>query len=83
MGRFTIYCLFLPSEGSVIVYYLSEFKMPAGQEAAVDNEMSSINNAEHASRIRVNTLVIDEVVSSGRVKAKPVIKFAKYCYGFF
>uniref|UniRef100_A0A665V7J1 Suppressor of tumorigenicity 14 protein homolog n=1 Tax=Echeneis naucrates TaxID=173247 RepID=A0A665V7J1_ECHNA len=30
------------SEGSVIAYYLSEFRVPAGQEAAVDNAMSSM-----------------------------------------
>ncbi|XP_015239649.1 PREDICTED: suppressor of tumorigenicity 14 protein homolog [Cyprinodon variegatus] len=31
------------SEGSVIAYYLSEFKVPAGQEASVDNAMADLD----------------------------------------
>ena len=31
------------SEGSVIAYYLSEFEVPRGQEAAVDKAMSSMD----------------------------------------
>ncbi|XP_038145884.1 suppressor of tumorigenicity 14 protein homolog [Cyprinodon tularosa] len=33
------------SEGSVIAYYLSEFKVPAGQEASVDNAMDDLDIA--------------------------------------
>lgn len=55
------------SEGSVIAYYLSEFNVPAGQEAAVDSAMTSLN--QHVDKVRTsnrpgNALVLDNVVSS-------------------
>ncbi|XP_020504838.2 ST14 transmembrane serine protease matriptase a [Labrus bergylta] len=56
------------SEGSVIAYYLSEFSVPAGQGAAVDKAMSSMDklvDKEQRSLHRPsNTLVFDDVVSS-------------------
>ncbi|XP_062242553.1 ST14 transmembrane serine protease matriptase a [Platichthys flesus] len=56
------------SEGSVIAYYLSEFSVPSGQEAAVDNAMSSVETLvikEQRTRGRPgNSLVLDDVVSS-------------------
>lgn len=56
------------SEGSVIAYYLSEFKVPAGQEAAIDSEMASIDLriAKEKSTMKAigNDLVLDEVVTS-------------------
>lgn len=64
------HCLIVPSEGSVIAYYLSEFRVPAGQEAAVDDAMSSVNNlVDKARRSQSdNALVLEDVVTSGRVK---------------
>ncbi|XP_055003963.1 ST14 transmembrane serine protease matriptase a [Boleophthalmus pectinirostris] len=56
------------SEGSVIAYYLSEFNVPAGQEAAVDSAMTSISQQVEKERSSFNrpgnALVLDEVVSS-------------------
>lgn len=56
------------SEGSVIAYYLSEFRVPAGQEAAVDNAMSTMDklvDKEQRSLHRPgNLLVLEDVVSS-------------------
>ncbi|CAB1452853.1 unnamed protein product [Pleuronectes platessa] len=56
------------SEGSVIAYYLSEFSVPSGQEAAVDSAMSSVETLvikEQRTRHRPgNSLVLDDVVSS-------------------
>ncbi|XP_028275698.1 ST14 transmembrane serine protease matriptase a [Parambassis ranga] len=52
------------SEGSVIVYYLSEFSIPAGQEAAVDNAMSSMNKLSRTLPRPGDSLVIQDVVSS-------------------
>lgn len=56
------------SEGSVIAYYLSEFNVPAGQEAAVDSAMNSIDQqvAKERSSLKRpgNALVLDDVVSS-------------------
>ncbi|XP_034557725.1 suppression of tumorigenicity 14a [Notolabrus celidotus] len=56
------------SEGSVIAYYLSEFNVPAGQEAAVDQAMTSMDklvdkNQRSLSRPG-NSLVFEDVVSS-------------------
>lgn len=60
----------MASEGSVIAYYLSEFKVPAGQEAAIDSEMASIDLriAKEKSTMKAigNDLVLDEVVTSGK-----------------
>uniref|UniRef100_A0A8C4GIG8 Suppressor of tumorigenicity 14 protein homolog n=1 Tax=Dicentrarchus labrax TaxID=13489 RepID=A0A8C4GIG8_DICLA len=56
------------SEGSVIAYYLSEFRVPAGQEAAVDRAMTSVDKLvekEQRSSYRPgNDLVFEDVVSS-------------------
>ncbi|MED6242205.1 hypothetical protein ATANTOWER_001571, partial [Ataeniobius toweri] len=55
------------SEGSVIAYFLSEFKIPAGQEAFVDTAMSSLdNNARRSisSPNKANVLDIKEMKTS-------------------
>nr|XP_046245751.1 ST14 transmembrane serine protease matriptase a [Scatophagus argus] len=56
------------SEGSVIAYYLSEFNVPVGQEAAVDNAMSSmdklVDKEQRTLYRRGNALVLEDVVSS-------------------
>ncbi|XP_072309091.1 ST14 transmembrane serine protease matriptase a [Eucyclogobius newberryi] len=73
------------SEGSVIAYYLSEFEVPAGQEAAVDSAMTAINqqvNKERSSYNRPgNALVLDDVVSSAldaRMLSRSFNQFLKY-----
>ena len=62
----------VPSEGSVIAYYLSEFRVPAGQEVAVDNTMASLDKIVDKLVRSVGSkpgsdLVFDDVVSSGTV----------------
>uniref|UniRef100_A0A8C9ZAK9 ST14 transmembrane serine protease matriptase a n=1 Tax=Sander lucioperca TaxID=283035 RepID=A0A8C9ZAK9_SANLU len=61
------------SEGSVIAYYLSEFKVPADQQASVDSAMSSMEKLVDKERRTLpkpgNSLVLEDVMSSGRVKA--------------
>ncbi|KAM9359802.1 ST14 transmembrane serine protease matriptase a [Symphorus nematophorus] len=56
------------SEGSVIGYYLSEFSVPAGQEAAVDKAMSAldklVDKEQRTFRRPGNFLVLEDVVSS-------------------
>ncbi|XP_029301572.1 ST14 transmembrane serine protease matriptase a [Cottoperca gobio] len=56
------------SEGSVIAYYTSEFKVPAGQETSVDSAMSNLGklvDKEQRSLTRpTNSLVVADVVSS-------------------
>lgn len=56
------------SEGSVVAYYLSEFNVPSGQEAAVDKAMSSMEqlvDKEQRTLSRPgNALVVEDVVSS-------------------
>uniref|UniRef100_A0A3B5BNQ2 Suppression of tumorigenicity 14 n=1 Tax=Stegastes partitus TaxID=144197 RepID=A0A3B5BNQ2_9TELE len=56
------------SEGSVIAYYLSEFRVPAGQEAAVDKIMSSmdklVDKEQRTLKRPGNALVFADVVSS-------------------
>jgi len=63
-------CVVAPSEGSVIAYYLSEFRVPVGQEAAVDKIMSSmetlVEKEKRAMKRPSNSLVLTDVVSSGR-----------------
>ncbi|XP_041920036.1 ST14 transmembrane serine protease matriptase a [Alosa sapidissima] len=61
------------SEGSVIAYYTSEFTVPAGQEAAVDNTMASMNQIvdkqqeqqrrRHSDR-GTSDLVFDDILTS-------------------
>lgn len=67
---FLSYCVG-SSEGSVVAYYLSEFNVPAGQEAAVDKAMSSMDKLvakEQRTLSRPgNALVVEDVVSSGKV----------------
>ncbi|KAI3354045.1 hypothetical protein L3Q82_018600 [Scortum barcoo] len=62
------------SEGSVIAYYLSEFRVPVGQEAAVDNAMSSmdklVDKARRSFHTPGNALVFEDVMSSGRAKTQ-------------
>lgn len=56
------------SEGSVVAYYLSEFKVPVGQEASVDRAMSTVDTLVDKERRSMaksgNSLVLDEVVTS-------------------
>ncbi|XP_077397964.1 ST14 transmembrane serine protease matriptase a [Festucalex cinctus] len=56
------------SEGSVIAYYISEFSVPSGQEAAVDSAMSAMDklvDKEQRSIYRPgNSLLLEDVVSS-------------------
>ncbi|XP_018520967.1 ST14 transmembrane serine protease matriptase a [Lates calcarifer] len=56
------------SEGSVIAYYLTEFRVPTGQEAAVDKAMASIETLVDKEQRTVkrpgNSLVLADVVSS-------------------
>ncbi|XP_030008970.1 ST14 transmembrane serine protease matriptase a isoform X1 [Sphaeramia orbicularis] len=56
------------SEGSVIAYYLSEFRVPAGQEAAVDNAMASmdklVDKEQRSINRKSNSLILDDVMSS-------------------
>lgn len=70
----TVDCLTVSSEGSVIAYYLSEFRVPAGQEAAVNEAMSKVSNLVDKTRIsfKSDSLVLDDVVSSGRVKERGI-----------
>lgn len=69
-------CLIAPSEGSVVAYYLSEFRVPAGQQAAVDNAMSAMDKLVDKEQRTLhrpgNSLVVEDVVSSGRDKATEV-----------
>ncbi|XP_068440802.1 ST14 transmembrane serine protease matriptase a [Clinocottus analis] len=56
------------SEGSVIAYYLSEFNVPAGQEASVDKAMSTMEklvDKEQRSLTKTSSrLVFEDVISS-------------------
>ncbi|GAA6235702.1 suppressor of tumorigenicity 14 protein [Lates japonicus] len=56
------------SEGSVIAYYLTEFRVPTGQEAAVDKAMASIetlvDKEQRTLKRPGNSLVLADVVSS-------------------
>uniref|UniRef100_A0A4W4H263 Suppressor of tumorigenicity 14 protein homolog n=1 Tax=Electrophorus electricus TaxID=8005 RepID=A0A4W4H263_ELEEL len=55
------------SEGSVMAYYLSEFHVPASQEATVDSTMSTINDIiskqQRSSNLQ-GSLVFDSIVTS-------------------
>ncbi|XP_069390707.1 ST14 transmembrane serine protease matriptase a [Paralichthys olivaceus] len=73
------------SEGSVIAYYLSEFAVPSGQEAAVDNVMSSmeklVDKEQRTLHRPGNSLVLDDVVSSvldSRLLLTSFSKFYRY-----
>lgn len=58
--------LSLCSEGSVIAYYESEFAVPAGQEAAVDQAVNSLSvNKFRRFEEKQGPLVFDHIVSSG------------------
>ncbi|XP_076590307.1 ST14 transmembrane serine protease matriptase a [Chaetodon auriga] len=56
------------SEGSVIAYYLSEFRVPAGQEAAVDSAVSAMDKLVDKEQRTLhrpgNLLVLEDAVSS-------------------
>ena len=62
--------LIAPSEGSVIAYYLSEFRVPVGQEAAVDSAMAAmdklVEKEQRSLKRPGNSLVLEDVVSSGK-----------------
>lgn len=70
------------SEGSVIAYYLSEFHVPTGQEAAVDSAMTSINQQVSKERSSINrpgnALVLDDVVSSALDSRMVSTSFKQY-----
>eukprot|EP00064_Thunnus_orientalis_P010536 superscaffoldBa00001439_g10562 len=73
------------SEGSVIAYYLSEFRVPLGQESSVDSAMSAIDklvDKEQRSVYRPgNSLVLEDVVSSAldaRMLSTSFSRFLKY-----
>ncbi|XP_044211137.1 ST14 transmembrane serine protease matriptase a [Thunnus albacares] len=73
------------SEGSVIAYYLSEFRVPVGQESSVDSAMSAIDklvDKEQRSVYRPgNSLVLEDVVSSAldaRMLSTSFSRFLKY-----
>ncbi|KAK1899919.1 Suppressor of tumorigenicity 14 protein like [Dissostichus eleginoides] len=73
------------SEGSVIAYYLSEFKVPAGQEASVDNAMATmdklVENLQRSGKRTSNSLVVADVVSSAlddRLLSTSFSRFFKY-----
>lgn len=74
---FSIYCLVVSSEGSVIAYYLSEFRVPAHEEAAVDEAIASMGKAQR-SITKSDSLAVDDMVSSGRVE-EPGIQTAVCC----
>lgn len=80
------YCLASLSEGSVVAYYVSEFHVPAGQQAAVDKEMAAVDklvDKEQRSALRTgNSLLFDDVVSSGTVRAADM-SVLLYCCGFW
>uniref|UniRef100_A0A8B9K8Y4 Suppression of tumorigenicity 14a n=1 Tax=Astyanax mexicanus TaxID=7994 RepID=A0A8B9K8Y4_ASTMX len=50
------------SQGSVVAYYLSEFHVPASQEAAVDSAISSLENLKYQRSLQSGSLI-----SSGSV----------------
>ncbi|KAE8295025.1 Suppressor of tumorigenicity 14 protein-like protein [Larimichthys crocea] len=56
------------SEGSVVAYYLSEFKVPVGQEASVDSAMSTmdklVEKEQRTFQRPGNSLLVADVVSS-------------------
>ncbi|XP_056297744.1 ST14 transmembrane serine protease matriptase a [Pseudoliparis swirei] len=73
------------SEGSVIAYYLSEFKVPAGQEASVDKAMSTmgklVDKEQRFMSRPANSLVLEDVISSAldsRLTSTSFSKFLKY-----
>ncbi|XP_068173527.1 ST14 transmembrane serine protease matriptase a [Antennarius striatus] len=70
------------SEGSVVAYYLSEFNVPVGQEASVDNAISSMDklvDKEQRSLYRTsNALVLEKSRSSALDPRYSSIFFTKY-----
>ncbi|XP_071372593.1 ST14 transmembrane serine protease matriptase a [Centroberyx affinis] len=73
------------SEGSVIAYYLSEFSVPKGQEAAVNSAISSmdklVDKNQRSGNSPGNSLVFDDVVSSAldsRLLKKTFSEFYRY-----
>uniref|UniRef100_A0A7N5ZPK6 Suppressor of tumorigenicity 14 protein homolog n=1 Tax=Anabas testudineus TaxID=64144 RepID=A0A7N5ZPK6_ANATE len=68
---FSIYCLVVSSEGSVIAYYLSEFRVPAHEEAAVDEAIASMGKAQR-SITKSDSLAVDDMVSSD------ILNFSKH-----
>ncbi|KAM4566808.1 ST14 transmembrane serine protease matriptase a [Odontesthes bonariensis] len=73
------------SEGSVIAYYLSEFTVPVGQEAAVDKIMSSletlVEKEKRALKRPSNSLVLTDMMSSAldsRIVQSSFNKFLRF-----
>ncbi|XP_061575796.1 ST14 transmembrane serine protease matriptase a [Cololabis saira] len=73
------------SEGSVIAYYLSEFHVPAGQQANVDNVMSTmeklVGKEQRSGNRPGNALVLEDVVSSAldeRLLSSSFQRFLRY-----
>ena len=77
-------CVVAPSEGSVIAYYLSEFRVPVGQETAVDNIMSSmeklVDKEKRSQKRPGNSLVLEDVVSSGRLFISLSVLHVSKCF---
>lgn len=72
----------VPSEGSVIAYYLSEFRVPAGQEASTDKAMEDLEKS--ASRVRLfgtSAMQVEEIVTSGGVDNHLVCLVGTSCKG--
>ncbi|XP_070684943.1 ST14 transmembrane serine protease matriptase a isoform X1 [Pempheris klunzingeri] len=69
------------SEGSVVAYYLSEFAIPAGQEKAVDNAMSSmdklVDKEQRTANRPGNALVIENMLSSA-LDSRLLTPFSKF-----
>ncbi|KAM9733306.1 LOW QUALITY PROTEIN: ST14 transmembrane serine protease matriptase a [Menidia menidia] len=73
------------SEGSVIAYYLSEFRVPVGQEAAMDTVMASLDQLVEKEKRFINrpynSLVLTDVQSSvldSRMVASSFSRFYKF-----
>ncbi|XP_048023768.1 ST14 transmembrane serine protease matriptase a [Megalobrama amblycephala] len=79
------------SEGSVIAYYESDFAVPVGREAAVDQAVSQLNDMYGSSKVRKlvdkpGALVFDHVVSSALdtrlfSKARTNLRFSQHTRG--
>lgn len=72
------------SEGSVIAYYLSEFEVPRGQEAAVDKAMSSMDKVvdkvqrSMSSNRPGNDLLFEDVMNSALDSRMFSTSFSEY-----
>lgn len=60
-------CRLARSEGSVIAYYFSEFKVPSDQVAALDSAMSSLGSLvdKNQRMSPSDRLILEDVTTSG------------------